>query len=122
MLFQGEEWGAASAVPVLHRPRGRRRSAARSARDGGEEFAAFGWDPADVPDPQDPDTFARSKLDWTEPAAGCHASLIAWYRELIRLRRQYAALTDPRLDLVRDRLRRGRRLAGRTARPGHRGL
>ena len=30
------------------------------------EFAYFGWQPEDVPDPQDPATYARSKLDWTE--------------------------------------------------------
>ena len=26
----------------------------------------MGWDPEVVPDPQDPDTFQRSKLDWSE--------------------------------------------------------
>ena len=34
----------------------------------------MGWDPAVVPDPQDPATFERSKLDWSElehgPARG----------------------------------------------------
>ena len=75
-----------------------RHSAARSARAGAQEFAAFGWDPADVPDPQDPQTFARSKLDWDEQSGGWHADLLAWYRRLIALRREVAALSDPRLD------------------------
>ncbi len=62
------------------------------------EFAAFGWDPAGVPDPQDPATFERSRLDWTEIHSPRHASLLDWYRRLIALRRQVPALTDPRLD------------------------
>jgi maltooligosyltrehalose trehalohydrolase len=33
------------------------------------EFARLSWDPAQVPDPQDPATFLRSKLDWSEPVA-----------------------------------------------------
>ena len=40
-----------------------------------EEFAAFGWHPHEVPDPQAHDTFARSQLHWDElarePHAGC---------------------------------------------------
>jgi maltooligosyltrehalose trehalohydrolase len=65
------------------------------------EFAAFGWDPEDVPDPQAPETFLRSKLDWSEPAREPHASLLAWHRRLVRLRRVYPELTDGRLDRVR---------------------
>jgi maltooligosyltrehalose trehalohydrolase len=92
MLFQGEEWGAATPFqyftdhgdPELGRlvSEGRRR-----------EFAAFGWSPDDVPDPQDPATFERSKLDWSEPGHPPHADLLAWHRHLIRLRRQVPALT-----------------------------
>ena len=66
----------------------------------GSEFAMFGWDPADVPDPQDPRTFARSVLDWAESRSGWHADLLAWYRTLIALRRELPALSDPRLDQV----------------------
>jgi maltooligosyltrehalose trehalohydrolase len=100
MLFQGEEWGAATpfqyftghADPALGRAvsEGRRR-----------EFAAFGWGPGGVPDPQDPATFERSKLDWSEPAKDPHAGLLAWYRELIALRHRIGEFADPRLNLVR---------------------
>ncbi len=69
----------AAAVPGRGVGRARRRSSTSpttpipssggpSAQGAGAEFAAFGWDPADVPDPQDPATFARSRLDWAEPA------------------------------------------------------
>ena len=96
LLFQGEEWGASTPFqyftdhddPEL----GRTVSAGRR-----REFAPFGWDPEQVPDPQDPATFERSRLDWAELGKEPHASLLAWYRRLIALRRQFPALTDPRL-------------------------
>jgi maltooligosyltrehalose trehalohydrolase len=106
LLFQGEEWGASTPFqyftshedPVLGRvvSRGRR-----------EEFAAFGWQPekgereaGGVPDPQDPATFEGSRLDWAEIGKERHAGLLAWYTELIALRRRVPALTDPRLGRV----------------------
>jgi maltooligosyltrehalose trehalohydrolase len=96
MLFQGEEWGASTPFQYFtghpDQDLGQRVSEGRR-----HEFASFGWDPADVPDPQDPATFERSRLDWAEPAAGPHAGLLAWHRELIALRRRLAELTDPRL-------------------------
>ena len=56
----------------------------------------MGWNPDDVPDPQDPETFQRSKLDWTEPPRGHHAELLDLHRRLIALRRRWSDLTDPR--------------------------
>ena len=55
----------------------------------------MGWDPAVVPDPQDPDTFKRSKLDWSEVGSGRHARLLAAYRRLSELRRAHPDLTNP---------------------------
>ncbi|HET7482845.1 MAG TPA: malto-oligosyltrehalose trehalohydrolase [Actinomycetota bacterium] len=93
MLFQGEEWGASTPFqyftdhldPALGRAvsEGRRR-----------EFATFGWDPEDVPDPQDPATFERSKLKWNELDEGDHAELLEWHKKLIALRREYPSLSD----------------------------
>jgi len=86
MLFQGEEWGASS--PFLYftdHPDPALGKAVSKGRKG--EFAAFGWDPSDIPDPQDPATFQRSKLDWSETLREPHAELLGWHRELIRLRR-----------------------------------
>jgi maltooligosyltrehalose trehalohydrolase len=51
-----------------------------------------------VPDPQDPATFERSRLEWAELGKEPHASLLAWHRRLIGLRRRYPAFSDPRLD------------------------
>lgn len=98
LLFMGEEWGA--DTPWLffsdHGP-----ALADAVRQGRrEEFAAFGWAAADVPDPEDPKTLERSQLDWTEPDREPHADLLRWHRELITLRRRIPELTDGRLDAV----------------------
>ena len=100
MLFQGEEWGATSRFlyftdhedPELGRnvTEGRRR-----------EFAAFGWNPEEIPDPQAIETFERSKLNWSEREQGPHAGLLAWHRGLIELRREIPALSDGGLEGVR---------------------
>ncbi len=86
LLFQGEEWGASSPFPYFtNHPDpelGRAVSAGRR-----REFAHFGWGQAEVPDPQDPATFRRATLRWPEATSGDHATLLAWYRALIALRR-----------------------------------
>ncbi|HET8961530.1 DUF3459 domain-containing protein, partial [Nocardioides sp.] len=94
MLFQGEEWAASTPFcfftshpePDLGRVTAEGRFA---------EFERMGWDPSVVPDPQDPATFRRSKLDWNEPESGHHARLLAAYRRLAELRRAHPDLTDP---------------------------
>ena len=99
MLFQGEEWGTGTPFQYFtsHPDPGLGRKVSEGRR---EEFADFGWDPADVPDPQDPATFERSRLDWAEPERDRHVGLLAWHRELISLRRRRPELTDPRLGRV----------------------
>ena len=64
------------------------------------EFAAFGWNPEEIPDPQAVETFERSKLKWSEHEAEPHAGLLAWHRRLIELRRKIPSLSDGRLDKV----------------------
>ena len=40
---------------------------ARATAEGRKaEFAEHGWDADEIPDPQDPQTFLRSKLNWGE--------------------------------------------------------
>src|SRR5829696_4781827 len=99
MLWMGEEWAAATPWQFFT-SHPEPELAAAVARGRKEEFASHGWDTDDVPDPQDPATFQRSKLDWSEPERGHHAEVLDWYRRLIALRRIRPELTDPRLDLV----------------------
>jgi maltooligosyltrehalose trehalohydrolase len=91
MLFQGEEWGA--ATPFLYFTDHGDAQLAQAVRDGRRrEFAAFGWDPSSIPDPQARQTFRESRLDWDEPAREPHAGLLDWHRALIALRRRHGAL------------------------------
>ena len=99
MLFAGEEWGA--STPFLYFTDHHERDLARAVSRGRRrEFAAFGWKPEDVPDPQDSDTFESSRLRWAELEQPGHASMLAWYRDLIKLRRDHARLRDGRLEGV----------------------
>lgn len=94
MLFMGEEWAAGTPWQYFtdHQDPG----LARAVREGRRaEFAAFGWPPDDVPDPQDPETFHRSILNWSELADTSHREMLEWYRALIALRRAEPALRDP---------------------------
>jgi maltooligosyltrehalose trehalohydrolase len=94
MLFQGEEWAA--STPFCFFTSHPEPELGRVTAEGRfEEFERMGWDPAVVPDPQDPDTLARSKLDWSEVGSGRHARLLAAYRRLAELRRAHPDLTDP---------------------------
>ena len=94
MLFQGEEWAASS--PFCFFTSHPEPELGRVTAEGRfEEFERMGWDPAVVPDPQDPDTFRRSKLDWSELGSDRHARLLAAYRRLAELRRTHPDLTDP---------------------------
>ncbi|MDF9716502.1 malto-oligosyltrehalose trehalohydrolase [Nocardioides sp. ChNu-99] len=94
MLFQGEEWAASTPFQFFtSHPEPELGTATAEGRIA--EFEKMGWDPAVVPDPQDPETFTRSKLDWSEPEGGRHAVLLGVYRELAALRRTLPDLTDP---------------------------
>jgi len=99
MLFQGEEWGASSPFQYFtdHRDPALGRAVSEGRR---REFAHFGWDPEQVPDPQAEATFLRSKLNWNEIEQAPHAGLLTWHRQLIALRRSHASLTDPRLETI----------------------
>lgn len=91
MLFQGEEWGA--STPFLYFTDHEDPALGKAVSEGRRrEFAAFGWNPEDIPDPQDPETFERSKLDWSELADQQHADLLEWHRQLIRARREVSDL------------------------------
>jgi malto-oligosyltrehalose trehalohydrolase len=97
MLFMGEEWAA--TTPWQYFTSYQDVAIGQAVADGRRaEFAQHGWRAENVPDPQDPATFARSRLDWSQASAGHHREVLTWYRQLLALRRQYPDLTDPRLD------------------------
>jgi len=102
MLFMGKEWGASTPFQFFssHPEPKLARATAEGRRS---EFAEHGWDADDIPDPQDPQTFQRSKLNWEEVGAGEHVRLHRIYRDLIALRHNEPDLADPWLDhLVLD--------------------
>ena len=102
MLFQGEEFAA--GTPFQYFTNHEEPELARAVSEGRRrEFAAFGWKAADIPDPQDPGTFSRSKVNWTELEREPHASLLAWHKQLIALRRRTPEFADGRLDQVEVR-------------------
>ncbi|SRX95406.1 Maltooligosyltrehalose trehalohydrolase TreZ [Mycobacterium tuberculosis H37Rv] [Mycobacterium shimoidei] len=97
MLFMGEEWG--STRPFQFFSSHPEAELARATAEGRKrEFAEHGWEAAEIPDPQDPQTFQRSKLDWDETESGDHAALLDLYRDLIALRRTEPDLADPWLE------------------------
>jgi maltooligosyltrehalose trehalohydrolase len=112
MLFMGEEWAASSPWQFFtSHPEPELAEAVRTGRR--REFATHGgWSETElsrggkpnaeveVPDPQDPATFQRSKLDWAERDKPGHSEILDLYKRLIALRRSQADLTDPRLDRV----------------------
>ena len=85
MLFQGEEWAA--ITPFLYFTDHSDLEMANAVRDGRRrEFAAFGWDSDRIPDPQDANTFERSRLNWKELDEPFHRRVLEWYRAMIGLR------------------------------------
>lgn len=93
MLFQGEEWAASSPFQYFTDHADPELGAA--VREGRRrEFAAFGWLPEAVPDPQDRATFERSKLVWDELDEPNHRRVLDWYIALIKLRRRLPVRRD----------------------------
>jgi maltooligosyltrehalose trehalohydrolase len=92
MLFMGEEYGEMAPFQyfVSHGDPGL-IEAVRKGRL--EEFSRFGWK-GEVPDPQDEETFLRSRLAWHLRDAPPHKYLLALYQELLRLRREDPVLSQ----------------------------
>jgi maltooligosyltrehalose trehalohydrolase len=58
-----------------------------------EEFKAFQWKGEPL-DPQDRETFLRTKINWDKRKNGNHKVLLNFYKHLIILRRQTPALSN----------------------------
>ena len=93
MLFMGEEFAASS--PFLYFADHEDEEMAKLVAAGRKkEFAAFGFDEAEIPNPEDRETFERSKLKWDEVHEGKHADFLDWTKKLIHLRRKSISLND----------------------------
>jgi maltooligosyltrehalose trehalohydrolase len=88
MLFMGEEWGATQPFLFFCDFSGELADAVRKGRRA--EFSRFPEfaDPdrvAEIPDPCAEATFLASKLDWSR----INPSHLAYYRELLKIRRDF---------------------------------
>ena len=93
MIFQGEEWAA--STPFQYFADHEDPELARLVSEGRRnEFAAFGWNPELIPDPEALETFERSKLNWDDLSQRKHLEMLEWYRALIRIRRTTPCLND----------------------------
>jgi maltooligosyltrehalose trehalohydrolase len=106
LLFMGEEYG--ETAPFQFFSDHIDPEIARATREGRrEEFAAFAaFAREEIPDPQDPATFERSKLTHREDPA------VTWlYRELLKLRLELPAGDAEEIEFEEDagwlRVRRG---------------
>jgi maltooligosyltrehalose trehalohydrolase len=85
LLFQGEEWGA--QTPFLYFTDHDAALGRLVAEGRSKEFSSFRWQGV-VPNPQELETFERSKLNWAELSEPLHADVCEWHRQLIQLRRE----------------------------------
>lgn len=93
LIFQGEEFAA--STPFQYFADHDDPAMAKAVLEGRKrEFAAFGWDPNVIPDPEKLETFQRSKLKWDERKEGKHREMLDWFRKLIHLRRHSPSLND----------------------------
>ncbi len=94
MLFMGEEY--AEPAPFQYFVSHGDDDLQTAVREGRRaEFAAFAWQ-GEAPDPNDPATFERSRIDvGLARQPGEHAVMFAFYRHLIELRRELPLLHDP---------------------------
>src|SRR5438067_2249973 len=93
LLFMGEEY--AEPAPFLYFVDHSDPKLIESVRRGRRaEYEWLGGRLGQWPDPSHPDTFERSRLQRELAVEGRHADLLAFYRELLRLRRETPALAQ----------------------------
>jgi maltooligosyltrehalose trehalohydrolase len=93
LLFMGQEWDASS--PFLYftdHAAELGRAVTEGRRQEFQHFEAF--KNVEIPDPQADATFERSKLLWDEQGDPAKGGVLAWYRELLRLRATHPAMQD----------------------------
>ncbi|MFZ0391586.1 MAG: malto-oligosyltrehalose trehalohydrolase [Calditrichia bacterium] len=91
MLFMGEEYG--ETAPFLYFVSHGEAGLIQAVREGRKlEFESFLWQ-QEPPDPQSPETFNQSRLNWKLRDSGKNAALLEFYRTLLQLRREQPALS-----------------------------
>ncbi len=99
MLYSGDEWASVSPFQYFtHHDEPELAEAVRVGRRN--QFAAFGWKPEEVPDPQAQETFEHSRLNWGELEKPEHRAVHGYVRALIDLRAKWADLRDGHLEQV----------------------
>lgn len=98
MLFMGQEWSA--STPFLFFTDHPRPEGDKIAEGRREEFRKSGLnsDPfkvARMPDPQEENTFRRSKLNWSELGDADHTEILDLYRAGLGLRRELFSGSNP---------------------------
>ena len=90
LLFMGEEY--AESAPFQYFVSHGDPALIEAVRNGRkEEFTRFDWK-GEIPDPQSEQTFLDSKVNWHLHNQGSHHILWKFYKELLLLRRDVAAL------------------------------
>jgi maltooligosyltrehalose trehalohydrolase len=93
LLFMGEEWGETRPFCFFTDYAGELAQAVRKGRRS--EFAHFSAfkdgeaDTAQIPDPNDVETFANSKLDWKKLDREDGAKRLSFFKELLALRSRH---------------------------------
>ncbi len=96
LLFMGEEYG--ETAPFQYFTSHSDPAVIDGVRRGrAEEFKSFRWS-GEVPDPQDKATFQRSKLRLEQRSSPTGTWLEAYYRSLIRLRKEHPGFDDAQFD------------------------
>jgi len=102
LLFMGEEYGETS--PFQYFTSHLDPALVEAVRKGRtEEFKSFGWEGA-VPDPSEPATFLRSRLNHPLAGAPRHRELREYYRRWLAVRRSHPALGAGGKDRARAEL------------------
>ncbi|MDQ3280607.1 MAG: malto-oligosyltrehalose trehalohydrolase [Acidobacteriota bacterium] len=98
MLFMGEEYG--EKAPFQYFTSHSDPALIEAVRNGRkEEFNDFAWQ-GEAPDPDDEETFRRSKINWDLREKGEHESIWRFYKQLLALRRDTPALRNLDLSAV----------------------
>jgi maltooligosyltrehalose trehalohydrolase len=93
LIFMGQEYDEAAPFQFFadFQDPGLKKAVSEGRRS---EFKDFNFE--EVPDPEDPATFQRSKLTWADAAQ--NRDMLEWYRRLLQLRKRYVTLVERRAD------------------------